>query len=121
MSDNEPKIPAGHNVRGTSRTHMYLSMIFPEWSSNRIARWLGMNPRTLQRMMSKNHEIAERRDIPEGQQDAISKAISAVSIFKPGEKLDALIAEAKDAGLDDEIIGAWLAHRYKLLLDRDID
>lgn len=112
---------ADHNVRGRSLTHFKLALVFPEWSSNRIARWLGINPRTLQRMLSKDPDVAERNKIPDDLAGKIAHQQSALNQYNLGEELDITIRNAKRFNIDDEVIGAWLAHRYKKLLGRDID
>ncbi len=120
MSDDDNPL-ADHNVRGRSLTHFKLAVVFPEWNSARIARWLGINPRTLQRMLSKNPQIAAENPVPEWMSDKIAGQDSALNMYKLGEELDDVIKEAKGWNLDDEVIAAWLAHRYKKLLGKDIE
>lgn len=99
--------------------HFKLGGVFPEWSSNRMAKWLGINPRTLQRMLSRRPEI--RQKVPDGLMQRIGDQRNAVSEFELGDQIDDLIKRAQRNGIDDEVIGAWLAHRYKKLMGRDVD
>lgn len=117
FDDADPHL--GIEVRDLSLFHLSLAGIFPEWSSNRISKWLKINPRTLQRMLSKRDDI--HKPIPDGLRARIKNQQEFVQEFGLGAEIDDLITDAKAAGIDDEVIGAWLAHRYKRLMGRDID
>lgn len=119
FEDNDPYL--GQGISGVSLLHLSFAGIFPEWSSNRISRWLGINPRTLQRMLSKKPEIQARNQMPGALRARIGDQQEAVTEFELGKRIDDLIARATAAGIDDEVLAAWLAHRYKRLMGREID
>lgn len=128
MSDDDDDLPEikddkdwyiGMDPKEVGLLHFALGGVFPEWSSNRMAKWLGINPRTLQRMLSRRPEI--RQKVPDGLMQRIGEQRDAVHEFELGEQIDDLIKRAQRNRIDDEVIGAWLAHRYKKLMGRDVD
>ena len=120
--DEQPKMMSdGHITRGDA-LHTALLKIFPEWSSTRISRWLGVNPRTVQRWLRSGRGEFEDESIPD---DVANKILSTASQLEDqdlGGELDRWISmQLRDNRVHPEILGAWMAHRYKLLMGKDID
>ena len=98
-----------------------ISTIFPEWSSTRIARWLGVNPRTLQRWMKTKDGQLDESQIPDALQVKIRDQAARVADIDLAGQLDHFIERQLENGIDPEVLAAWLAHAYKDLVDREID
>lgn len=97
-----------------------ISSVFPEWSSTRMARWLGVNARTLQRWMKSGDQIDEAELPADLRAKVNAQAARIRDIDLPGQ-IDAFIDRQRENGIDDEVLAAWLAHRYKGLIGREID
>ncbi|WP_116654003.1 hypothetical protein [Pelagibacterium sediminicola] len=98
-----------------------ISTIFPEWSSTRIARWLQVNPRTLQRWMKTGSGQLDESEVPADLQAKIRDQAARVADIDLAGQLDHFIARQRENGIDDEVLAAWLADRYKDLVGREID
>jgi len=103
-----------------------LAQIFPEWSSTRISRWLGVNPRTVQRWLKVGRGEFVDETIPDDVASKIRTTAAHIENIDLGDQLDRwmtmqLSAKPKGNGVDKEILAAYMAHRYKRLTGRDID
>jgi hypothetical protein len=95
-----------------------LAAVFPEWSSKKIARWLDLNPRSLQRMLGKGPDSPP---IPDRVKKQAGEMADRVRDARLAEHLDDFIASMRSQGIDDDVIAAWLSSRHKRLVDRDIE
>lgn len=112
---------AERGVRGTSLLHLKLAAVFPDWSSNRIAKWLGINPRSLQRMLAREPDGSRQAEIPPGLVQRVEAQGQIVQDVGVGPLLDTYIDDMLRNGVDEEVLAAWLASRYRKLMDREID
>lgn len=119
--EQPPMMPDGHITKGDA-LHTALLKVFPEWSSTRISRWLGVNPRTVQRWLSAGRGEFVDDAVPDDVSAKILSAASRIEDIELGEQLDRWISmQLKDNRVHPEVLAAWLAHRYKKLAGRDID
>lgn len=95
-----------------------LAAVFPAWSSKKIARWLDLNPRSLQRMLAKGTDAPP---IPDRVKKQAGEMADRVRDARLAERLDEFIADMRAHGIDDDVIAAWLSSRHKRLVDRDIE
>lgn len=91
--------------------------LFPEKSSSRYARFLSIGQRSIQRFLDGEKvwdATPEQVQLFEDQKAALT-ASGYVG------KLQAAIADAKAAGVHDEIIAAWLAVAHRSIVDRPVE
>lgn len=100
--------------------HSLLRDVFPIWSSNRMSRWLGINPRTFQRMLKPDGD-RNSQGVPQGLVDKLSDMRQRVQALDLETRFDAIIQDARAAGVDDEVIGAWIAGSHQKLLSRPLE
>lgn len=98
-----------------------IATVFPSWSSQRMSRWLGVNPRTLQRWLAAGQGEIDESDIPPELADRITAMAHTISDTDFEKHLDHFLTQWKANGIDDEVMGAWLADRYARLIGREID
>lgn len=101
-----------------------LTKIFPEWSSTRISRWLGVNPRTVQRWLRAGRGEFADETIPEDVAAKIRTTAAHIENIDLGDQLDKWMTmqlSEKGNNIHPEILAAYIAHRYKKLTGRDID
>lgn len=102
--------------------HTDLLTVFPEWSSTRISRWLGVNPRTVQRWLRAGRGEFVDEQIPDDVAHKIRTTAQHIADIDLGEQLDHWMqTQLRGNKVDKEILGAWMAHRYKVLMGKDID
>lgn len=120
--DDRPKMMHdGHITRG-DKINDALTSIFPEWSSTRISRWLGVNPRTVQRWLGAGRGELVDEIIPQDVADKILTTAARIEDIELGGQLDQWIEMQLNGNkVHPEVLSAWLAHRYKKLSGRDID
>lgn len=105
--------------------HLRLITLFGEWSSGRISRWTGINPRTLQRWMTLGDGHIPDDEWPED----LAAKISAQSVLVDGvemhERIQGLIKDLTDRpdgnNIDPEIVASRLAIEYRKLMGREIE
>lgn len=124
--DEKPKVIRDHPLTQGDVIGTALSKIFPAWSSTRISRWLGVNPRTVQRWLSAGHGEFLDEKIPPDVAGKILETATHIENIDLGGQLDRWIymqLDEKPNGnhVDKEILGAYLADRYKKMMGRDID
>jgi IS30 family transposase len=120
--DEQPKMMVdGHITRGDA-VHTALLSIFPEWSSTRISRWLGVNPRTVQRWLKSGRGEFADETIPDDVVAKIRAMATKMENIDLGGQLDHwLETQIRRNEVPNEVLGAWLAHRYRQLMGKDID
>jgi len=99
-----------------------ISTLFGGWKAGRISRWTGINQRTLQRWQGLGVEgRIPDHEWPEQIASAITAQLQIVEDIEMVRRMDDQIKAFQKAGVDDEVIAAWLAHHYKKLVARDIE
>lgn len=91
--------------------------LFPERSSSRYARFLGIGQRSIQRFLD-GEKVWEAT--PEQVQMFEDQKTAMTSSGYVG-KLQAAISDAKAAGVHDEIIAAWLAAAHRSVASRPVE
>lgn len=101
-----------------------LNKCLPEWSSSRAARLLKVNPRTVQRWLKSSHQEdagEERLEPSSDLVDVLEQELAKLERSGFPTKLAEAIADAREAGVHDEIVGAWLAFQYRKTLGIEIE
>lgn len=123
MRDDEkpPMIFDGH-LLAADAISIGLGKIFPEWSSTRISRWLGVNPRTVQRWLKAGRGDFLDETIPADVSAKILATASHIQDIDLAGQLEGWIEmQLGKNTVDREILAAHIAYRYKRLTGRDID
>jgi len=101
---------------------LMISTLFGGWKAGRISRWTGINQRTLQRWQGLGVEGRIPDDEwPQEVANNIQQQLRIVEDIQMRERMDEQIKTFQAAGVDDEVIAAWMAHYYKQLVGRDIE
>lgn len=120
--DEKPKMIFDGHLLPADAISMGLAKIFPEWSSTRISRWLGVNPRTVQRWLKSGRGEFLDETIPADVTAKILAEANHIQDIDLGGQLDRWIEmQLGKNTVDKEILAAYIAHRYKKLVGRDID
>ena len=98
-----------------------IKQAMPEWSSTRMSRWLGVSSRTLQRWLATGSGQIDEAEIPADLRDKITQQAHLIEEIDLAGQLDHFIKQQLDNGVDREVLAAWMAHRYKVLVQREID
>lgn len=101
--------------------HAKIAAVFPEWSSIRISRWLGINSRTLQRWISLGKGKVPDDEVPPTLASKIEQQAMRVQDINLAGQVAEFVRRQQENGIDDEVIAAWLADAYKQLIGREID
>lgn len=101
--------------------HAKIAAVFPEWSSSRISRWLGINSRTLQRWISMGEGKVPDEEVPSTLAAKIEQQAARVQDIDLKDQVADFVRRQQENGIDDEVLAAWLADAYKHLIGREID
>lgn len=98
-----------------------ISSVFPEWSSTRMSRWLGVNSRTIQRWMTTDDPVISDQEVPQELRDRMRVQAEKIQEADLGGQIEHFIEMQRNNGIDDEVIAAWLAFKYKKHFGREIE
>ena len=88
--------------------------VLPEQTSGRLARMFDVNQRIAQRWMSGD------LDPPADVVDRLERQRDLLKDHHPGVAMAQVIVKAQDAGLDTEVLGAFLSEVYEFVTKRRI-
>lgn len=108
-----------HDDKPSGLTHLSLRLhiCFPDWSPARIGRFVGLNPRSVQRMFTGPAE--SKMPIPDRVKKQLLDTADVVDEARVRERILALIAELQTDGVPDDVIAAYLGHYDKKLTSDD--
>lgn len=98
-----------------------VSAVFPEWSSTRMAKWLGVNPRTIQRWMTTDDPQISDEEVPADLRAKMRQQAQVIQEIDLGGQIDHFIEMHRKNGVEDEVLAAWIAFKYKQNFGRDIE
>jgi hypothetical protein len=103
-------------IDGPTLRH-HLERLFPEPSSARYARFLGIRQKSLHRFLDGERVF----DATPDQIDDFDIQAASMKETDFVAKLDAVLMEAGRGGVHPEIIAAWLAYAYKKETGRAVE
>lgn len=103
-------------IDGPTLRH-WQSVLFPEPSTARFARFIGIRQKSCQRFLDGERIF----DATPDQIDDFETQAEALKETDFVAKLDALLLEAGQGGVHPEIVAAWLAHAHKQKVGRPIE
>jgi hypothetical protein len=99
-----------------------LAQTFGAWSATRVGRFLGVNPRTVQRWLKDGDGHLGSADLPADLRDKITAQHKLVLKHRPLETIEEFVEEMRDEKhIDAEILAAHLAVVYRHLTGREIE
>ena len=102
--------------------HVQLAQTFGTWTATRVGRFLGINPRTLQRWLKDAEGKLGSDDLPADLREKIAQQHALVLEHRPLETIEEYVEECRDKhGIDPEILAAHLAVVYRHLTGREIE
>jgi len=102
--------------------HTLLAQTFGTWTATRVGRFLGINPRTIQRWLQDAEGKLGRDDLPADLREKITEQHALVIKHRPLETIEEYVEECRDVHhIDPEILAAHLAVVYRHLTGREIE
>lgn len=102
--------------------NVQLAQLFGSWTATRVGRFLGINPRTIQRWLQDADGQLGSEDMPADLREKIAAQLKLVLEHQPLETIEEFVEEMRDdKGIDPEILAAHLAVVYRRLTGREIE
>jgi len=101
--------------------HVDLALLFMRWDAKKIARFLEVNPRTVQRWLSDAGGEVGSIDMPENLRQKVRDQAALFRKLNFGNWLEDNVMEAKAEGLHEEVIASCLATIYMRVTGREIE
>ncbi len=114
-------IPLDVDEMARSLIHAQLMTLFGGWSTSRVARFLEVNARTVQRWMRDNEGQIPSREVPDDVQMLVRRQQQIIDDIELERMIADVVETAQANEVHPEVLGAHLARAYKRATGREVE